>query len=265
MIGSEIPGAVPLALHDGPDPRWQESMFVAWYDAERGIGGVHRVGHEVGARRANTWGGLVTATGLRWRKVEHGCPLTAANRTPQRFAAGATAFRAEGARTVEVADGDVDVWLELEDLYPASGIWESGAAADVLQTVAPNHLESSGRVHGVVRLGDRHFEVDGLFHRDHSWGPRDWSNIISHRWVVGTFRPDLSFSCVTVQGPGHRYVRSAAVVRDGVVIPADDVDIVVWMEPDAVSHRGGEVTLRLRNGHASSALRGHRRRRRPPG
>ena len=32
----------------GPDPLWQESVVLTWWDHARGVGGFHRLGHEPG-------------------------------------------------------------------------------------------------------------------------------------------------------------------------------------------------------------------------
>ena len=53
--------------------------------------------------------------------------------------------------------------------------------------------EASGRINGTVQIGGRHHEIDGLYHRDHSWGLRRWDTLRSHRWVAGAFGPDLAF------------------------------------------------------------------------
>ena len=240
-----------IELHDGDgDPFWQESMFVAWYDRERGIGGAHRVGHETTAGRANLWSAILTADGRRWRQDRDGLALEAADRTKQRLAAGSTAFVEPdaGGLGVQVRDGDAEVDLRFEGFYDAMPVWNSPEAEEVAQTIAPNHAESSGRARGTVRLDGETFEVDALCHRDHSWGSRDWSTIISHRWFVGTFGPHLSFSAVVLQGPGFRWIRGGAVVRDGVVTRAESVDIVPLIEADGVSHRGGEAIWRLGGG-----------------
>jgi hypothetical protein len=144
----------------------------------------------------------------------------------------------------------VSVDLEFEGFYDAMPVWNNPEAHEVAQTIAPNHAESSGRARGTVRLDDESFEVDALYHRDHSWGARDWSTILSHRWFVGTFGPHLSFSGTIVQARGYRWIRGGAVVRNGAVTRAESVDIVPFIEADGVSHRGGEVVWKLADGEA---------------
>jgi hypothetical protein len=242
-------------LHDGDgsDERWQESMFVAWFDLSRGIGGAHRVGHAIGADSANVWSALVTSDGRRWRENHERLDFDARRRTPQLFGAGGTSFVAEPKSGINVDDEAASVDLHFDDFYIPMPVWNGSEAEEVASAIAPNHKEASGSVSGTVRLGDQTFDIDGLFHRDHSWGARDWSTIISHRWFVGTFGAELSFSAVILQGQDNRYIRGGAVVRDGVITPATNVDIVVSSEADGVSHRGGEVRMELADGERFAA------------
>jgi hypothetical protein len=240
-----------IELHDGDgDPLWQESMFVAWCDRERGIAGAHRVGHETTAGVGNLWSAVMTGDGRRWRQNRDGLTLTAENRGKQRFANGGTAFvsRDAGGLGVEVRDNDVDVDLEFDAFYDPMPVWNSPESHEVAQTIAPNHAESSGRARGTVRVGDERFEVDAMYHRDHSWGARDWSTIVSHRWFVGTFGPQLSFSCTMLQAVGYRWIRGGAVVRYGEITRAESIDVIPFVEADGVSHRGGVAVWKLVGG-----------------
>lgn len=240
-----------IELHDGDgSPLWQESMFVVWYDRERGIGGGHRVGHETSAAASNLWNAVLTRDGQRWRQERDALPLKPDDRTKQRLGAAGTAFvwTDAGGLGVQVRDDDAVVDLEFEDFYPPIPVWNSAEAHEAAQTIAANHAESSGRARGTVRVGRESFEVDALYHRDHSWGVRDWSTIISHRWFVGTFGPHLSFSSVALQAAGDRWIHGGAVVRDGRITRAESVDIMPFVEADGVSHRGGVVVWNLEGG-----------------
>ena len=108
--------------------------------------------------------------------------------------------------------------------------------------VGSDHYQVAGRVTGTVRLAGRDFAVDGLCHRDHSWGDRQWSAVLAHRWLAGTFGPELSFSLVTTLLPGGRMVRMGFVARHSEILRVSDSDVVVFLEPDGTSHRGGYGT-----------------------
>jgi hypothetical protein len=124
-----------IELHDGDgSPLWQESMFVAWYDRERGIGGAHRVGHETTAGMCNLWSAVFTADGRRWRQDRDGLPLEPADRTKQRMAAGGTAFVSGDSYGlgVEVRNDGVDVGVDLtfEGFYEAMPVWNNPEAEE---------------------------------------------------------------------------------------------------------------------------------------
>jgi hypothetical protein len=242
-----------IELHDGDGHElWQESMFVVWYDLRRGVGGAHRVGQETTTGKCNLWSAIVTADGLRWRQDRDGMPIEPADRCKLRIAAGGTAFVSTDANGLglEVRDDDASVDLAFESFYHPVPVWNSPEAEKVARTIAPNHAESSGRARGKVWIGHEQFEIDALYHRDHSWGVRDWSTIISHRWFVGTFGPHLSFSGIVLQGPGYQWIHGGAIVRDGKVERAASVDIVPLVEADGVSHRGGTAVWKLASGES---------------
>jgi hypothetical protein len=149
-----------------------------------------------------------------------------------------------------LVDPDCSVEIDVEDFhqpfdpFPAS----SGTLA---KDYASNHFEVSGRVTGRVVLEGRSYSVDGLGYRDHSWGLRNWATLLSHRWVVGSCGPDLSFGAISWHGVDSTLRKYGYVVRDGRFLPATEIDIVTFMEVDAMTHRGGEVTLALADGSTS--------------
>src|SRR5919202_1671620 len=76
------------APHDpGPDPAWQESVFVHWYDPRVGVGGIHRIGHEVSAGITALWCGVVSRDGVRFRRSE-AISYRPEDRLPDGFGAG---------------------------------------------------------------------------------------------------------------------------------------------------------------------------------
>ena len=65
-------------------------------------------------------------------------------------------------------------------------------------SLAAEHYEQSGKVHGTMSVSGRHYTIEGTGHRDHSWGVRNWEGFRSWVAFMGHFRPGLFFSSGTV-------------------------------------------------------------------
>jgi hypothetical protein len=227
-----------------PDPAeewWQDSVFVAWHAHEAGIGGMFRIGHEPNHRDgvAALWFGLVTRDGVRYRR--NAAPaLTDADRLPDGFGALGGRYRQvydDGMRYL-VDDEDLHVELAVEDFYPRTDFFPPDAGT-VSDDFASAHYECSGRITGLVNLAGVDYEVDGLCHRDHSWGPRRWDTLLNHRWMPGTFGPELSFGSIAWNGVDGSLRQFGYIVRDGEITIAEAVDVVLSMEADGVTYRAG--------------------------
>lgn len=233
----------------GDSPLWQESVLLHWYDARQGIGGWHRVGHEANNQggRAAIWSFLFDRDG-GWQYRRCGeTVLTPADRPANGFAAGA-ALRFEyrdDAAVWDVADGDVRAHLECRNLFPLVDPFPAGDP--VAAKRFPHHFEVAGRVRGTVAYRGREVAVDGYGYRDHSWGQRDWENgMLNHRWFTGILGDELAFAAITAQANTGRLVRAGYVWRKGgPVVHAKDVDVVAYVEPDGLTHRGGFLRLTL--------------------
>ena len=234
---------------DPDDPIWQESWIFIWWDEQNGIGGLQRVGHLPNQGKANYWNGLMTADGARYLADEHDLPLGSGDRHELGLTAGAQRMAAitESTGAIDFDDGDSELHLHYEDFYPMCEVWEHGSGGNVEADMAAAHFETSGRVTGTARIGDREFEVDGTYQRDHSWGPRDWETLNGHRWVVGTAGPEFSFSSAVMLGSSD-VVSGGYVIRDGIRHQATEVDIVVGIEPDNVTARNATVAWQLESG-----------------
>jgi hypothetical protein len=268
MIEHTVPGALskycttPMShsaltdadegLHATQDhPLWQESVVLHWYDRHQGVGGWHRIGHEPNNHggRAALWSYLFDRGG-GWQYRHCGeTALTSADRLPRGLAAG-QALRFEyrdGAAHWSVEDGDLTAHLECRDAGPRVDPFPPG---DPLAAARfPHHFEASGPVSGTVRYRDREIAVRGHGYRDHSWGARDWENgMLNHRWFTGVLGDDCGFAAITAQSAAGRLVRTGYLCRRGTVIHATEVDVIAYLEPDGLTHRGGRIRLTLAQG-----------------
>jgi hypothetical protein len=65
---------------------------------------------------------------------------------------------------------------------------------------ARGHYEQHVAGHGVIRIGDEEWTVDGYGLRDHSWGPRFWQSPYWYRWLTGNFGADGGFVVSIITG-----------------------------------------------------------------
>ncbi|MGH8976023.1 MAG: DUF7064 domain-containing protein [Acidimicrobiia bacterium] len=233
------------------DPWWQESIAFTFWDEQAGVGTFFRVGHEVGQGTATVWLGALTAAGDRYRWYRGALPLTDADRAGDGVrveAGGVAAVLENGVLRWKVSQPDFGCDLAVADFYPMTNLWHLGEGSSLAREFAPEHWEASGRVTGTLRLDDDRYDVDGLHHRDHSWGTRRWNTIRSHRWVAGTAGPDLSYMALSWLAQDGSLVTEGYVNRDGETHKARAVDILTYVEIDGLSCRGGRVRLELDDG-----------------
>ena len=235
--------------HPPGGPGWQESVLLHWWDERAGIGGFHRIGHEIvaGGARANLWHGVMARDGRVFRRY---LDVDAGDGPwpPDRFeCTHACSMRASPRVHWTLEDPQCRVELEAQDFHTPFDPFPPSSGT-LAKDYASNHFEVSGRVTGRVTLDGQNYSIDGLGYRDHSWGPRNWATLLSHRWVVGCCGPDLSFGALAWHGVDGSLRKYGYVVRAGRILRATAVDIVTFMEVDALTHRGGEVTLVLEDG-----------------
>lgn len=224
----------------GDDESWQESWVLIWFDPTTMSGGCHHVGLQRPRGRADVWnwvalGGKVvghfesltlpvpdddlsdmTIGGMRMKTL-----------TPLKAYAFTSEFE-KGAASVDIA------YSAFTEPF-AFGLDGEGVR------VGSSHYESFGRVSGTVSSGEEMVEVSAWAFQDHSWGPRDWRSLLSHRWLFATFSEDLFFSVgtfITEQGQ-----RTSGYVFDGGFKQVSRVSFGARIADDGVSPQGCDVRL----------------------
>jgi hypothetical protein len=233
------------------DEWWQDSAFLTFNDRESGIGGVIRIGHEpnhAGGISA-LWFGLVTHDGRRFRRNTTN-RLGPEDRLADGFGAldGRYRITHDGSRVhYRVDDGVCRAELTVEDFYPRTDFFPKSAGS-LVEEFASSHFECSGAVSGVIELDDHRYEVQGLCHRDRSWGLRRWDTLLNHRWIPGTVGPELSFGSISWHAVDGSISQFGYVVRDGIIEYADEIDVVVAMEVDGTTFRGATSSWTFADG-----------------
>ncbi len=129
------------------------------------------------------------------------------------------------------------------------------------------HFEQSGRVHGVIRLDDQQWQVDGYGVRDKSWGPRDWgagrSQEPSPQGAEQRSGPTPFVNWFSMNFGGHAALGGSCfrhadgvmrgegwLQRDGASMNLHDVVIASRYAEDSILHTGLTLTARTEEGEA---------------
>jgi hypothetical protein len=229
--------------------QWQESVVLCWWDSNNRIGGYHRIGHQPyrsSGPLAHLSNNVFTPEWV-YKRCEI-LPLRSEDQFRTGFGCG------DGTCKFDFTDHAIWTFQQKEirgelhvedfhvpvDIYPKRG--------QLAEQITAGHLEVGGRITGLLDIDGRPMEVDGLCFRDHGWGKRHWDAFVAHRWIAGTFGPDLTLLALSVVGTDDHEISFGCVIRDTELVRADTVDILTYMEQDGLTHRGGRVHMKLNNG-----------------
>jgi hypothetical protein len=233
----------------GPQEQWQESVVVLWWDPASAVGGYFRLGHEVNLASGPmvaTWSTIFSPYGIY--KCDSYLPLPAQERTALRMGNGDRTIRyeaEEGGSRWTIEHADISGTLRVEDFHVQFDGWpKSGKMLEF----NPHHIDMACRVTGRLRIKGRDVEVSTLGFRDHAWGQRDWNALLSHRWCVGAFGPDLSFFALSIHTVDDVMLKFGWAVNNDQLLFAEKIDIVAFLESDGMTNRGGALSLQLPEG-----------------
>ena len=229
----------------GPQELWQESVVLLWWDLEQSIGGFYRIGHELNHKdgpRIALWSNTISPEGI-FKKTAY-LPLRTQDKIAGGFGSGDDSLRFEydGDCVWTLEDQDISAKLRVHDFHPGIDCYPKKGA---ISEFAPRHMEVAGRVSGNLKVKGKVYEVNGLGFRDHGWGARDWNSLLSHRWLAGVFGQDLSFCALSWHAVDDNMAQFGWVVKNDTVIFAKKLDIVAYVECDAMTTRGGHLRMTL--------------------
>ena len=93
------------------------------------------------------------------------------------------------------------------------------------------HFNQHLRASGHIQVGDERFDVSGFGWRDHSWGPRFWTNIYFYRLYIANFGPDRGFMLLKITDREGRARRVGVLMVDGRYEEILDMDIMTSWSP----------------------------------
>ena len=115
------------------------------------------------------------------------------------------------------------------------------------------HFYQHMRTLGTIRIGSDEWKVDGLGWRDHSWGPRYWTNINYYRLFIANFGEDRGITVLKITDTDGTTRRTGVVHIDGQLEDITDIDLLTeWT--DAKDPRS--MRLMLRTAKRSVTLEG---------
>ncbi len=253
---------------DQPLPRpptssedFADNLAIYWFDPT-GVGGVIGMGQWPNRGEAITYIAAADVPRRRgFQQTRAPFSLEVDGRSPDRLAAGGVEFVriGDGCHRIRASHGDeVAIDLTLTDYYPMTPFPNPELMA-ILETVAPDHLESSGTAVGTIVLDGQTTTVQGWFHRDRSWGDRRADVPVSdYHWSVGTVGPELSWSELICTIPGAGTFRSAYVFLDGRAHACTATRTHTVLDEDLLTVRGWTTWLTTESGrdvtvHASGS------------
>lgn len=215
---------------EAPDPYWQESFFMGWYDARNRCGGHHHISLCPYLKLAHVWSFLSIDGVIVARSQEPALPLPEADFDDMqlgvlRFIAGASLREL----TLKVNDG-----AELDIAYKGlTDPLELDFSAGGLR-LGSSHYESMGRVSGVLMHAGREIRIQGSAWHDHSWGPRKFNSHRSGRYFWAVFGEDLALSVYGLDDANGKN-RFGYVLDRGVIHPVADATFGAVVADDGLS------------------------------
>lgn len=229
----------------GADERWQESWALVWHDPLERAGGLYHIGLQRvrGVADVWSWTAVDGAVVGRYQSLTLPLPeqdlpdfelggLTVATKEPLRSCTLRASYEAARAEVVYEAFTD-----------PFAYSMDSEGSA-----IGAAHYESVGRVNGTVTTPAGELAVSGFAWQDHSWGPRHWPDVLSHRWIWATFGPDLFVSVMTVVTAAGS-VPLGYVYESGRFHGVAKVDFGARVADDGHSPLGCDARVWTRDGH----------------
>jgi hypothetical protein len=251
-------------LHElGPEPNFNESMYINCFDPVQEVGGWFRMGNRANEGTAEMTVCLYLPGGRHGRRVAFMFKRPPIDSNERLDAAGLTWTMVRPFEELRVDYvGKVVVLDEPEQMADPKAAFASNpyAEAEVHLTFtgqgrasmfggepdepherpgeefAKGHYEQLVEGRGSIGVGSEQWDVAGFGLRDHSWGPRFWQAPWYYRWLTVNVDRDLGFMASRVarrDGPG---TRGGFVWERGTLHLCDDVQITTVTRGDEHYH-----------------------------
>jgi hypothetical protein len=93
------------------------------------------------------------------------------------------------------------------------------------------HFNQHTATQDAITVDGESWEFDSFGWRDHSWGPRYWTNIYFYRLLIANFGPDRAMMLLKITGRDNVTRREGVLLYDGQYEEITDLDLVTaWSE-----------------------------------
>lgn len=238
------------------DPAWQESDCYWFYDPSCGVGGFQRIGQKPNQGTAQVTCFVFAKDSQRYVLNDHHQRKRALGRrwdVGQEVDGHSAESLGDGRMRYRWNDAESSADIEFYGAFytPRDWLKNSDKAAPILEQMnSDGHLEVGGRIKGTVRIGDRNYEIDGLAHRDRSWGIRRMgaANVDSYRLFSGTCGPKLSFATFYLELADGTPIQGGYIIREGIEQDIVDLRIVASIDMDGFSVYDSTAIISLESG-----------------
>jgi hypothetical protein len=235
----------------GPESNFNESVYVNAFDAAGRFGGWMRLGNRANEGHAELSvclylpNGRVAcqflrpaiennsrhdAGGLRYQVREPLKQVSMHYTGEVMLLDEPAAMRDPRAVFQQAPRAEADILFELAGNSPLHG----GEPLDPTQQTmygrdfSLGHFNQHANASGHLRIGAETFTLRGHGWRDHSWGPRYWTNIHFYRLFIANFGPDRGFMILKITDRNGLTRRCGVLQVDGEYEEIEDLD--VWTD-----------------------------------
>jgi hypothetical protein len=196
----------------GTDETWQESWYTGWFDPVAGAAGFYHLGLQRNRGIADLWNWTAVDGEVAGKYQSLSIPLPEDDLSDLRLP-GVHIQTLKPLLSYQV-DTKYSSGVASTIIYEAFTPPFSFSLTDHTTDLGHDHYESCGRVRGSIEVGDRQIDVQAYAFQDHSWGPRVYASLLSHRWSYAVFGEDLFLSVAKFTGEGGTYSRGYVYDND---------------------------------------------------
>ncbi|OCC23550.1 hypothetical protein MB02_10240 [Croceicoccus estronivorus] len=239
----------------GPEPNFSESVYVNAFDDRTGVGGWMRLGNRVNEGRAElsvclylpdgriaasfrrpriSSNSVLDAGGLGFDVVEPMKRITARYEGELMILDDPSVLRNPGPELQAAPRLPGSLEWTLDTISPQHGGEPTSPDQPTMygRDFSLGHFNQHIRATGHIRIGDETWTLDpGHGWRDHSWGPRWWTNIVWYRLLLAAFPDGRGFMIHKLADETNRARRSGVLMLDNAYHEIADFDLVTDWSP----------------------------------